>query len=219
MKKNDLMTIATIAMTTATLTVVNFWPATLEAGGNDATPPTRIDHPKLVSHGINLTLATPHGRTFGADDEAQLELTAANPTDQAATTSVAITVSASSPADRMSRVPRLPKALWQQNLPVALAPNETKTIAIAVPAKLPPHSMIAVSLRGSAPNETATTAGPASTPPPQGIVALKVLRNPLFKINSLTNINNIPGTIAINIDTGVRGKRLEIDHHLKPPDN
>jgi hypothetical protein len=72
----------------------------------------------------------------------------------------------------MSRVPRLPKALWQQNLPVALAPNETKTIAIAVPAKLPPHSMIAVSLREAAPNASATTAGPASTPPPNGIVAL-----------------------------------------------
>jgi len=180
MKTNDLMTIVTVALTTAVLTLINFWPATLEAGGNDTTPTTSIAKPKLVAHGIEMTLSTAHGRTFGAGEEPMLELTAANTTGDPATASVNITLTSSSPADMMSRVPRLPKALWQQNLPVALQPNETKTIALAVPEKLPAGSMIAVTLGEAMPNAATPSPTPDAKPvlrraglPPGGIVALR----------------------------------------------
>ena len=180
MKKNDLMTIVTVALTTATLTLMNFWPATLEAGGNDSASPTAIAKPMLVAHGIEMTLATAQGRSFAAGQEPMLQLTAANTTGEPATASVNMALTASSPADTMSRVPRLPKALWRQNLPVTLQPNETRTFAIAVPEQLPPGSMIAVTLGETNLNEAAATASPETqiAPrgaglPPAGIVALR----------------------------------------------
>jgi len=180
MKTNDLMTIATVALTTAVLTVINLWPANLEAGGNDTAPPFSIANPKLVAHGIEMTLATAHGRTYGAGDQPLLELTAANTTGNPATASVNVTLTASSPADAMSRVPRLPKALWQQNLPVTLEPNVTKTITLAVPEKLPAGSMIAFTLGEAKPNEATASQSSEAKPllsraglPPGGIVALR----------------------------------------------
>ena len=180
MKNNDLMTIVTVALTTAVLTVINFWPATLDADDHDTTPTTTIAQPKLVARGIEMALATAHGRTFGAGEEPLLELTAANTTGDPATVSANLALTSSSPSDMMSRVPRLPKALWQQNLPIALQPNETRTFTIPVPVKLPPASMIAVTLGETHPNEATADANPDAKPvphraglPPGGIVALR----------------------------------------------
>lgn len=171
MKINDLMTIASVALTTATLTLINFWPATLDADDHDNTPSTAIAQPKLLAHGIGMTLATAHGRTFTAGDQPQLELTATNTTGEPATAEVNISLTASSPADRMSRVLRIPQTLWRQNLPVALQPDETRTFAITVPAKLPPASIFAVTIAAAGPHEATATALPAALP--AGVVALR----------------------------------------------
>lgn len=181
MKTQDLMTIVTTALATASLTVMTFWSGTLEAVNDADAPAPRIEKPTLVANGIAMTLAAAQNRTLHAGDEPALELTAVNTTGESATASVSITVTASSPADMMSRVPRLPNALWQQNLPVALQANETKVLAIAVPAKLPPHSMIAVTLRNTDPN-AATTAS----------------ANP-----NISPLSRISGIVALNFPTAV----------------
>lgn len=167
MKTTDLMTIVTAALATAALTVTTFWSGPLEADNPGDNPATRIAKPTLVAHGIEMTLAAPTDRTFIAGEEPVFELTAVNTTDQPSAASVSVSVTATSPSDTMSRVPRLPKALWQQNLPVTLQANETKTLAIAVPAKLPPHSMIAVLLRDADPAPALSTTSPASKPLPR----------------------------------------------------
>jgi len=175
MKTTDLMTVLTAALATASLTVMTFWSGTLEAGNDDGTPATRIEKPTLVADGISMTLAAAQNRTFSAGQEPAFELTAVNTTGESSTVSVAITITASSPADEMSRVPRRPKTLWQQNLPVALQANETKVLAIAVPAKLPPNNMIAVILRKSDPNAATTASANPNISPLfdiSGIVAL-----------------------------------------------
>lgn len=180
MKTKDIMTIVTVALGTMSLTVMTFWSGPLTAGGEGDTSAPQIAKPKLVSHGIEMTLATAENRTFSAGQEPVLELTAVNTTGESATASVHITMTASSPADLLSRVPRLPSALWRQDQTLALQPNETKVLAIPVPAKLPPNSMIAVSFQAPDPSPATAQAADPGIPsvvrfaksPQSGIVAL-----------------------------------------------
>lgn len=180
MKTKDLMTMATVALGTATLTVMTFWSGPLEAGLEGDALAAKIAKPKLVSHGVELTLAAAEGRIFKAGDEPAFALTAVNTTGEPAAVTVRLAMTASSLADAMSRVPRMPTALWQQPQSLTLKPHETKTVVIPVQTKLPVSSMIAVSLQES--NPLSGKVGAASSgirpalqfgPSPQaGIVAL-----------------------------------------------
>ena len=147
MNTKDMMTIATVALGTATLTVAAFWAGPIEAGGDADVPLAKIAQSRLVSHGVEMTLAPAHGQVFRAGDQPEFELTAFNSTNQPACVSVCVTMTASSPADALSRVIRLPTVLWQQEQVVRLKPNEKKVLALCASAKLPPNSMISVSLR------------------------------------------------------------------------
>ena len=180
MKMKDLLTIVTVALGTASLTVITFSSGTLNAGDEENKLAATIAKPKLVCHGIEMTLATPAGRTFAAGEEPTWELTAVNTTGETATASVQIAMTGSSPADMMSRVPRIPSALWQQNETIVMQPYETKAIIIPVSAKLPAKSMIGVTLREVDPAaEKAVAASPEARRvvrlggvPQGGIVAL-----------------------------------------------
>ena len=180
MKTKDLMTMATVALGTATLTVMTFWSGPLEAGLEGDALAAKIAKPKLVSHGVELTLTAAEGRIFKAGDEPAFALTAVNTTGEPAAVTVRLAMTASSPADAMSRVPRMPTALWQQHQSLTLKPNETKTIVIPVPTKLPANSTMAVSLQESDPLQAKVGAASSGIrpalqfgPSPQaGIVAM-----------------------------------------------
>jgi len=165
MKTKDLTTIVTVALATASLTMMTFWSGALNAGDDGDKPAAQIAKPKLLARGIEMSLTAADGRTFGAGDEPALELTAVNTTDEAATASVRIAMTASSPRDTMSRVPRIPAALWQQQQPLVLQAHETKVIHLAVPAKLPANSMVAVSLE-----EGAAATADAARPEPRALL-------------------------------------------------
>jgi hypothetical protein len=147
MKTKDILTIATVALGTATLTVATFWAGPSEAGGETDAPPANIGKSRFVMHGVELTLASACGRVFKAGDRPEFELTALNTTNQRASVSVCVTMTASSPADAMSRVISLPTVLWQQEQVVRLQPNETKMFALRASRSLPPNSVISVSIR------------------------------------------------------------------------
>ena len=147
MKTKDILTITTVALGTATLTLAAFWAGPLEAGGDADAPPAKIAKPRLISRGVEMTLAPASGRVFQAGDAPEFELTALNTTNQPASVSVCVTMTSSSPADALSRVIRLPKVLWQQEQVVTLQPNETKVYALCASTNLPPNSVISVSLR------------------------------------------------------------------------
>ena len=83
---------------------------------------------------------------FKAGDQPEFELTALNTTQQPASASVWVTMTASSPEDAMSRVIRLPKVLWHREQIVTLQPNETKALALCASTNLPANSVISVSL-------------------------------------------------------------------------
>jgi hypothetical protein len=163
MTTKDIITIATAALGTATLTVAGFWAGPIDAGNDTEAPPAKIAKARLLAHGVDLALVPAGGRTFRAGDQAEFELTALNTTDQPASVEVGVSMTASAPADLLSRTVRLPSVLWQQQQVVSLQPRETKVLALATSTNLPPNSMVNVSLR-----EPGTQAGPA----PSGITAL-----------------------------------------------
>jgi hypothetical protein len=163
MKIKDILTITTVALGTATLTVAAFWAGPIEAGGDADAPPAKIAKPRLISRGVEMTLAPADGRVFKAGEAPEFELTALNTTNQPASVSVCVTMTSSSPADALSRVIRLPKVLWQQEQVVTLQPNETKVYSLCASTNLPPNSVISVSLREQ---------DQKAAPHPLGIVAL-----------------------------------------------
>ena len=188
MKTKDLTTIVTVALATASLTVMTFWSGALNAGGDTGQPAAQIAKPTLLAHGIEMTLAVADGRTFKAGDEPAFELTAVNTTNEAASAAVRIAMTASSPTDAMSRVMRLPSSLWQHQQPLVLQPNETKVIRLEVPAKLPANSTVAVSLADA-------SATPATAQPAAAGAALQ----PLLRLAGVPQ----SGIVALNISTAV----------------
>ena len=158
MKTKDILTITTVALGTATLTVAAFWAGPIEAGGDADAPTAKIAKSRFLSHGVEMTLAPAGGRVFKAGDQPEFELTALNPTNQPASVSICVSMTAASPADALSRVIRLPMVMWQQEQVVTLKPNETKVIALCASTNLPPNSVISVSL--GEPNEKAALIRP-----------------------------------------------------------
>ena len=163
MKAKDILTITTVALGTATLTVAAFWAGPIEAGNDADAPPGKIAKSRLVAHGVEVALAPTGGRVFKAGERPEFELTALNTTNQAASVAVCVTMTASSLADAFSRGPLLPQVLWQQGQVVTLQPNETKVLALCASTNLPANSVISVSLQ-----EQGQKAAPFSS----GIVAL-----------------------------------------------
>jgi len=147
MKTKDIVTIATAALGTATLTVTAFWAGPLDAGHDAEGPAPLAARTRLVARGVEVGLAPTGGRTFQAGDQPEFELTATNMTNQTASVSVCVTMTASSLADALSRTVRLPLVLWRQEQIVSLGPNEAKVLTLATRTNLPAKSVISVSLQ------------------------------------------------------------------------
>src|SRR5512140_1969037 len=91
MKRKDLLTIATVAVGTATLTVAAFWARPIEAGAEVDAPPAKINQSRLVARGIEMTLTSASGQLYQAGDQPKFELTALNTSAQPAEASVFVT--------------------------------------------------------------------------------------------------------------------------------
>jgi len=164
MKTKDLAIIGSVAFATATLTVAFFLPNSLNAG-NDAAP-AQIVQPRLVSNGIEFTLAAVEHQTFKAGDEPAFELKAINTTAENADATVLVSMTSMAPPSAFSRLVGIPAPLWEKTCPVTLKPNETKVIALDTTTKLPQNSTINLILRTASPQET----GPNAQPKPQMVV-------------------------------------------------
>ncbi len=147
MNTKDLMTITTVALGTATLTVAAFWARPIEAGNDADTPPGKVPQPQFVSHGIQMTLAPVEGRTFKAGDRPEFELTAVNTTGEPASASVTLSMTAMAPVSPLSRVASVPSILWQQQQIVSVQPNEKKVLTLSVSTNLPVNKEFSLALR------------------------------------------------------------------------
>ena len=175
MKAKDILTVTSVALGTATLTVATFWSGPLDAG-IDAAPPATIAKPSLVSHGVEMTIAAVGGQVFKAGEQPVFELTAVNRTNQDAGAAVCVAMTCSAPADPLSRVIRMPSTLWQQEQVVTLKPGETKVYGLSTRTNLPANNLISVSLREVDPkgigNSERADGVRAARPFQPGIVAL-----------------------------------------------
>ena len=147
MKTKDLVTIATAALGTATLTVAGFWAGPLDAGNEADALPAKVAKARLMTKGVELALGAAGGRSFKAGDQPEFELTAVNTTDQPAEVGVGVTMTGTAPASLLSRTIQMPSVLWQQEECMKLAPKETKVLTLCASTNLPPNSVISVSLR------------------------------------------------------------------------
>ncbi len=170
MTKNDVLTALSAATATAALTITTFWPGPLDAGDPQPLPP-KIAQPKLVANGVEISLAAAEGRTLTAGEEPVFELAALNTNSISAQVKLHMVMSATSPADSLSRVVRTPGVIWQTDQTLTLGPKEGQKLKLSCATKLPPFSLISVLLQETASgNSTNLNLGTAS--PGNGIVAL-----------------------------------------------
>jgi hypothetical protein len=177
MKMRDLLTIATAALGTATLTVVAFWAGPMDAGDDADAPPPKIAQARLVTRGVELTLAGIAGRTFKTGERPEFALTARNTTPQMARISFCVSMTATAVADPTSRTIRLPSVLWEQQQSLTLNANETKTLTLCASTNLPPRSLISVSLREPHPGAAPVAPGIA-IPNPSAVTVLNFTTAP-----------------------------------------
>lgn len=159
MKTKNVMTIATTALGTATLTIMAFWAGPTDAGNDADAPPAKIAHARLVSRGVELGLAPASGRTFKAGDQPEFELTALNTTDQPASVSVGVTLTSTAPPNPLARVILMPSVLWEREQLVMLKAHETKVFALCANTNLPENRILSVSLRDLDPKAAPALAG------------------------------------------------------------
>jgi hypothetical protein len=157
MKKN-ILTILSVALTTAALTVLAFWSVPIEAGNEAQNQAPKVAQPKLLTNGIEMTLVAAEGKTFQAGDEPVFQLTAVNTTAEPATAHLRLVMDSISPASAMSRIGPVPAMIWHQDCTIALKPNEKKTMTVASNTKLPVSGAITVSMQPIDPNTPALTA-------------------------------------------------------------
>jgi hypothetical protein len=159
MNTKDLLTIATAALGTASLTLVTFWAGPIDAGNDADVPPPKLAKSLLISRGVELALAPAGGPTFKAGDQPEFTLTALNTTSQPASASVCVTMTATAPVNKLSRAISLPLVLWRQEQIVSLQPNETKVYTLSAKTNLPPMSVISLSLQDLDQKATPSSAG------------------------------------------------------------
>jgi hypothetical protein len=156
MKTKDLLTIATVALGTATITVAAFWARPTDAGNDADAPPPKIAKALLVSRGVQLGIAPTAGRAFKAGDQPEFELTAVNTTEQLASVSLSVALSAAAPPNAMARVILMPSVLCQRQECITLNPRETKVLAMCANTNLPANRVITVTLRALEPKGATT---------------------------------------------------------------
>ncbi len=135
MKRNNLLTILSTAVGTATLTVATLFTGSSEAGGEGGEMPATIAVPKLLVNGVETTLTrlepTSKGSTPAEGAPPRFMLKAVNTTDRPAKVALRLSMRSSSLPDALSRTVALPAEIWKQEQFLTLKPNETfeKTIS------------------------------------------------------------------------------------------
>jgi hypothetical protein len=183
MKTKDLVTITSVAVGTAALTVA-FMSNPLEAGSGGNPLAATIAQPKLTAAGVELTLAAVAGRVFKAGDQPAFELRAVNTLAKPSAVTVTVALSSTAPSSPYSRVLLMPSVLWQEQRALTLGPKETKVFTFNASTNVPANSDLSISLSASDKPVQTTAAGS-----PEAATAAR--------IELLTN----PGIVALKFST------------------
>jgi hypothetical protein len=175
MNTKDLLTIATAALGTATLTVAFFASPPL-SGDNGNVLAMTIAKPKLAANGVEMTLSAAKDRVFKAGDQPAFEFHAVNTLKQPAQVAVCVILSGTREVSPgfVSRIPPIPTVMWQDQVDLALQPNESRVVSLTARTNLPANTSFSVSL--SQAGDPGKTGNPSVAPLPgglQGIVSMR----------------------------------------------
>lgn len=145
MKLRDAFVVLATAAVTTVFTVSLLAPSGVDAVDAVARIKPLIVQPRFVSQGCGFVLKTDKV-DYQAGDTPAIEVTASNPTDKPATTTVWVTISASAPASLMSRMLPVPQTLWSHPYVFSLKPGVSTTLSITSEAKLPAGKNISISI-------------------------------------------------------------------------
>ncbi|HKI37263.1 MAG TPA: hypothetical protein VKA46_35745 [Gemmataceae bacterium] len=145
MKLHNVMTVlGTAAVTVAvTLTFAALRPVGVAEAGGVVKPV--IARPQLTSQGCTFVLKTDKA-SYEEGESPKIEVTATNPTDKPVNATVWVTVSATAPTARMSRMLPRPSTLSSQEFAFSLKADETKSMTLTCSAKLPPGQDVRIIL-------------------------------------------------------------------------
>ena len=161
MKIKDILTIGSVAMGTAALTVVTFWSHPINAGLESEGPITMIPQAKLVCHDIELGVTTENGKAVRDGENPRFTLTAVNKAATSQTAHICISVSKTAPASAISRTIAMPTVIWTKEQMVTLQGNESKTIPFTVWTNLPANQVVSIHLIDKDPDVSVVTGGPS----------------------------------------------------------
>jgi hypothetical protein len=164
MKRQDLIKTASVALGTAAITVATCWTGPVNAGNEGQALPAKIARPKLITHGVELTLVSTGDRAPATGDKPRFELTALNLSEAPVSLPVCVQINATSMPDALARVVRIPNLLWQQEFTLTLKPKETKVLPVQAAKALPASSMISVLLGEAGASATGSTLATSSGP-------------------------------------------------------
>ena len=164
MKLRNVLTMLGTAAVTAVLTLALLAPrGSVQAG--PAVQPV-IAQPQLTSHGCTFSLKTDK-TAYEAGEKPVVEVTASNPTDKPVSASVWVTVTATAPTSRMSRMLAMPRVLWSHEYAFTLPADGTKSLTADCEA-LPAGQNVAILLSDQ---QNSILAGGIGTPNPAAPVA------------------------------------------------
>ena len=148
MNRRYFLTVAACAAATCVLTVAVFLPRELGAIDQNKLDPT-IATPKLVVNGVELTLKSAgngDGAALAAGQKPALEIHAVNNTSDPASIQCAVAISYFQRGSEMSRMPMMPRNVWQSSRTIAVGPRQTVTVPLDVDKPLPAGGNIIVTL-------------------------------------------------------------------------
>jgi hypothetical protein len=141
-KAKEVAAVLATAAVTMVVAVALLWPEGLSAADK---PVLQVLQPKIAVGTCQFTMeAAPAAAEPGATPTVTLKVT--NGGAEAASPTVWVVVTATSPAAQMSRVMVMPRVFWTHRCDVSVAAGATQTLTIPMDAALPEGESIMVSL-------------------------------------------------------------------------
>ncbi len=145
MRLSDILAIVGVAVATMAMTLGLLVPRYVTADGEtEAIKPT-IAVPELTVDDCVFVVSTDKPE-YAPGEKPVLTVKATNTGCEPLSASVSLSITATSPASRLSRRLVLPKPLWTGDCPVTLQPGESRTIKLETNAALPAEQMATISM-------------------------------------------------------------------------
>ncbi len=130
MKTRNILTITSVAIGTAALTVATFWSGPIEAGADDDGPHAQIEQPTLTCSGVQLSAKPAGDQAIKAGDQPQFKLTAVNSTSETKTANFQVALTCTAPISPLSRAIPVPETVWHEDETLTLKAGEKRTVLL-----------------------------------------------------------------------------------------